>query len=774
MAAQRPPVLRGRASEREVLDRLLENVRGGQSAVLVIHGEAGVGKTALLRYCARQASGFRVAADRGRRVRDGVAVRRRCISSARRCWPARRASRAAAARPERRVRPVVGRRPRPLPGRPGRAQPAGRGRRGAAAALPRRRRAVARRRLGPGARLRRATAAGGVGGDGVRGSRAERRAPSSPACRTCRSEGSDEEDARALLASVIPGRLDEPRPRPDHRGDARQSARAAGAAAGHERRRSWPAASRFPTRAVSRVTSRTSYRAASRRAARADAATDARGGRRPGRRCDAAVACRRALGIERERGGAGGRRGLAGDRRAGAVPASARRSAVYRSASTARTARRFTTRWRTRPIRRPTPTGEPGIARRRRRARRGRRRGARAVGRPGAGARRARRGGRVPGALGRADRRSGAPRGAGAGGGAGQHPSRRVRCGARAAGRGGGRAAGRVRSARGWTCCALSSHSHHDAATKRRRCCSRPPDGSSHSTLTSRATRTSTRWRAALFGGRLGDRGGRARRGAGRSSAPRRSGTSRGLPTCCWTAFALLFTDGCDAAAPMLRASGCRRSAATRPRRRRCLRWVWHATVVALELWDDETWRPSRRPSSELAREPGALGELRVALNSRTPVLVLCGDSRRGRVVGRGGTVGHRGDGDQRRAVRRVDPRSLAGPGRRGESPDRRHASRRPLSRRGNRNRHRAARRTPCSATASGRTKRRSRPPGGDRLHDRELVSPTWGMPSSSRPPHGPAARAGGAKPLERARGDAHGRAGPTGRSGSTRGRAPC
>jgi DNA-binding CsgD family transcriptional regulator len=39
----------------------MENVRSGQSAVLVIRGEAGVGKTALLHYCARQASGFRVA-----------------------------------------------------------------------------------------------------------------------------------------------------------------------------------------------------------------------------------------------------------------------------------------------------------------------------------------------------------------------------------------------------------------------------------------------------------------------------------------------------------------------------------------------------------------------------------------------------------------------------------------------------------------------------------------------------------------------------------------
>src|SRR3954466_12254634 len=61
MAARRPPVLLGRARERRALDRFLENVRGGQSAVLVLRGEAGVGKTALLHHCARQASGFRVA-----------------------------------------------------------------------------------------------------------------------------------------------------------------------------------------------------------------------------------------------------------------------------------------------------------------------------------------------------------------------------------------------------------------------------------------------------------------------------------------------------------------------------------------------------------------------------------------------------------------------------------------------------------------------------------------------------------------------------------------
>src|SRR3954469_4564352 len=50
--------LLGRASEREVLDRLLAYVRGGQSGILVIRGEAGIGKTALLRYAAGHAPGF--------------------------------------------------------------------------------------------------------------------------------------------------------------------------------------------------------------------------------------------------------------------------------------------------------------------------------------------------------------------------------------------------------------------------------------------------------------------------------------------------------------------------------------------------------------------------------------------------------------------------------------------------------------------------------------------------------------------------------------------
>jgi DNA-binding CsgD family transcriptional regulator len=52
--------LHGRRAERELLDRLVADVRAGQSRVLVLRGEPGTGKTALLDYLAQRASGCRV------------------------------------------------------------------------------------------------------------------------------------------------------------------------------------------------------------------------------------------------------------------------------------------------------------------------------------------------------------------------------------------------------------------------------------------------------------------------------------------------------------------------------------------------------------------------------------------------------------------------------------------------------------------------------------------------------------------------------------------
>jgi hypothetical protein len=53
--------LTGRLSEREVLDRFVAGVRAGEGQALVVRGEPGVGKTALLDYLAGRASGCLVA-----------------------------------------------------------------------------------------------------------------------------------------------------------------------------------------------------------------------------------------------------------------------------------------------------------------------------------------------------------------------------------------------------------------------------------------------------------------------------------------------------------------------------------------------------------------------------------------------------------------------------------------------------------------------------------------------------------------------------------------
>ena len=53
--------LLGRRRESEALEGLLDVVRGGESRALVVRGEAGIGKTALLDHAIERATGFRVA-----------------------------------------------------------------------------------------------------------------------------------------------------------------------------------------------------------------------------------------------------------------------------------------------------------------------------------------------------------------------------------------------------------------------------------------------------------------------------------------------------------------------------------------------------------------------------------------------------------------------------------------------------------------------------------------------------------------------------------------
>src|SRR5579872_1546154 len=70
------PELLDREEERAALDGLLEDLRSGRGRVLVVRGEAGVGKSALLDYLARAAAGVRVGGGEGGVGRWGLRVYR--------------------------------------------------------------------------------------------------------------------------------------------------------------------------------------------------------------------------------------------------------------------------------------------------------------------------------------------------------------------------------------------------------------------------------------------------------------------------------------------------------------------------------------------------------------------------------------------------------------------------------------------------------------------------------------------------------------------------
>src|SRR5690348_14783602 len=63
----------GRSRERRALDRMLDALRSGQSSTLVMHGERGVGKTALLEYVRDRAMECQVVSASGVRLEAELA-----------------------------------------------------------------------------------------------------------------------------------------------------------------------------------------------------------------------------------------------------------------------------------------------------------------------------------------------------------------------------------------------------------------------------------------------------------------------------------------------------------------------------------------------------------------------------------------------------------------------------------------------------------------------------------------------------------------------------
>jgi DNA-binding CsgD family transcriptional regulator len=139
-------------------------------------------------------------------------------------------------------------------------------------------------------------------------------------------------------------------------------------------------------------------------------------------------------------------------------------------------------------------------------------------------------------------------------------------------------------------------------------------------------------WSAALFAGALAGDGGtmldvsRAARVAPQPVGPPRASDLL------LDSFALLFTEGREAAVPVLRraAADFGTEAATVEE---VLRWGWLATAGAAVCWDFDTCRAAAERGVELARCTGALAVLAVSLNVLAQVVALGGDLGRAEML---------------------------------------------------------------------------------------------------------------------------------------------
>ena len=130
---------------------------------------------------------------------------------------------------------------------------------------------------------------------------------------------------------------------------------------------------------------------------------------------------------------------------------------------------------------------------------------------------------------------------------------------------------------------------------------------------------------AAMFAGPLASPGGgplEVARAAG-AAPPRLLDTPR-TPDLLLAGLAANFNDGYEAAVPILRQALAAFGHGMSPDEE--LRWLWLTTLAAVHLWDDERWDALSDRYVQLARNTGALTELPVALSTRAIMLLFAGD----------------------------------------------------------------------------------------------------------------------------------------------------
>ena len=128
---------------------------------------------------------------------------------------------------------------------------------------------------------------------------------------------------------------------------------------------------------------------------------------------------------------------------------------------------------------------------------------------------------------------------------------------------------------------------------------------------------------AASFAGRLAGPGASAREVAQAARAAPPTRTPRGLDLLLDGLVALV-SDSYATAAPILRHA--QRALEDGMSETEQLRWMWAATVSSLHLWDDEGWERLSDRHLRLIRETGALGDLPIALSHRGQMHVFAGE----------------------------------------------------------------------------------------------------------------------------------------------------
>ncbi|HEY6396016.1 MAG TPA: AAA family ATPase [Solirubrobacteraceae bacterium] len=129
---------------------------------------------------------------------------------------------------------------------------------------------------------------------------------------------------------------------------------------------------------------------------------------------------------------------------------------------------------------------------------------------------------------------------------------------------------------------------------------------------------------AALFAARLAGPGGGVRDVARAVQGAACAGSRRSAADLLLDGWSALFTDGCAAAEPTLQEALTAFAEGTIAAEE--LQLLWLATITAPVIWDEARWEALSMRHVEVARNNGALSELPLALNSRSYIDLFRGD----------------------------------------------------------------------------------------------------------------------------------------------------